>query len=179
MTSPSPAQSAATINHRSDDTVGRWEIFLPATPVPAARPKVTRRGITYYPKRYNDFRKLVEIQLKEASRIGGPWDATSSPVYAWTFFVLPRPMNPANSYPIGDLDNYEKACWDSVSKHGGIIIDDKQIVKGNNIKRYAFGSEQAHIQLVLVSEPDFPSEPNDVYDLPENMRLTYEEAGLL
>ncbi|MCP4899860.1 MAG: RusA family crossover junction endodeoxyribonuclease [bacterium] len=177
----SPAGSViterASISY-SIDVAGRWSLVLPLSPIPAARPRVTRSGVTFYPKRYADFRKMAERLLKEADRIGGPWEATANPVYTWTFFVLPRPKRPANVYPIGDLDNYEKAAWDSVSKHGGIVEDDKQFIKSTSTKRYAIGSEEAHIAMTIVEEPNFQENPEDVYDLPAEMRISIDEAGL-
>ena len=41
-------------------------------------------------------------------------------------FICKKPAKPANPYPIGDIDNYLKAIWDSLQ--GRLYFrDDKQI----------------------------------------------------
>ena len=64
----------------------------------------------------------------------------------WIEVVAPRPKNPTNPYPMGDFDNYEKACTDKLSG-AGFYKDDKQILESHFFKRYTLGSEQPFFRI--------------------------------
>ena len=120
---------------------GRVDFWI--TPVPAARPRVGKFG-TYYPPKYAKFRKeFSEI----VDRAGLP-SPRVTPVGMYFEFVLPRPANPANPYPMGDTDNYVKAVLD-VLQGRAYVEDDKQVVFEAGFKRYAAKGERPHITVLI------------------------------
>lgn len=112
------------------------------TPVPAARPRVGKFG-TYYPSKYNKFRKEFG-ELLDSLDLPKP---RVFPVAVYLEFVLPRPANPANPFPMGDKDNYEKAVYDALQGRA-FFEDDKQVVFGAAFKRYAAKGEEPHITML-------------------------------
>jgi Holliday junction resolvase RusA-like endonuclease len=50
-------------------------------------------------------------------------------------FYCPKPQKPSNPYPLPDIDNLEKAIFDSLN--GWAWVDDKQICKLESEKFYA------------------------------------------
>lgn len=119
---------------------------LELPPVPASRPRVTRRG-TFYGKTYDAWMKAVPALLPKFDKpLEGPLRAT------W-LFVMPRPKDKKvleAGMPMGDLDNLEKAIMDACTK-AGLWHDDRQLVSHSTDKRYADIGEKPHTE-VAVSE---------------------------
>lgn len=129
--------------------------MLDIEPVPASRPRVSKFG-TYYVGRYKTFR--AELQ-KILSGLDLP-PPVPDPMAVWVDFVCKRPKKPTNPYPIGDIDNYDKAALDGMKtvkgyehalmdglKSFGFWEDDKQIVELHSFKRFTLGSETPHIRM--------------------------------
>lgn len=94
-------------------------------PVPKERPRSTRNGHTYTPKRTKDF----EAEVREA--YNGPMFEGPIEFLAWIndsgFEVTVREVNwPVRSKLRGDLDNYLKSITDALQ--GVAYENDKQIV---------------------------------------------------
>lgn len=122
---------------------------IPVTPVPASRPRVPRFGRPFYVGRYKTFRAEMDQWIDTQP----PGDILECPLSATVEFACRTPANPANPYPIGDIDNYLKAIWDSLQ--GRLYFaDDKQIHIVHAIKRFC-GEQQPHIQLTLESDSDW------------------------
>ena len=121
------------------DGEGYWQLTLPVAPVPAARPRVSKWG-TYYPKTYKNW--MYDAAASMASLT--PPTPDEAPVFVLVSTVCKRPKNPANSFPIGDVDNYAKAILDAITKAGIMWKDDKQIVTLIVGKRYAEEDEEPH-----------------------------------
>jgi Holliday junction resolvase RusA-like endonuclease len=64
------------------------------------------------------------------------------PIQVLLEFGCKTPKNPANDYPVGDIDNYAKAVLDSCN--GAVFTDDKLIVDMWGSKYY---SEDPHIHI--------------------------------
>lgn len=132
----------------SDPIVSRqengWVIDLPVTPVPAARPRVAKWG-TYYPKSYEKFRKEADAALRPY-QVDAPYDG---PVILMVTFICSRPKNPSNPYPRGDIDNYEKAFYDAITKAQCVWKDDAQITHVDAAKRYAAAGETPCVTAVI------------------------------
>lgn len=115
---------------------------IPGKPVPASRPRVTRWG-TYYAKTYKNWREAAHSALEEVKT------KFSGQIAVLTQVVAPRPKTTKRSYPNGDIDNYEKAAWDAVTKCSSAWDDDDQITVALTTKRYAEGDEDTGIFLTI------------------------------
>lgn len=142
--------------HTRDAAFEMWgefanvSVFLPIDPVPASRPRVTSRGITYYPKRHNDYKKAAIKHLEETYDTTCQFDG---PCKVFVEVIIPRPKTSKFDYPArGDIDNFAKLPLDCLSsarpdgdgKDGRRIawLDDRQIVELFAVKRYAEDGEQ-------------------------------------
>jgi len=109
-------------------------ITIPINPVPAARPRVTSKGWTYYPKSYKEYKKdavdYVRIEWSQRPIITVPV------VLSFWFDIqvpksLSRPKKQAriNSFHTAkpDLDNLIKAAED-VLVEAGFLYDDSLVV---------------------------------------------------
>jgi Holliday junction resolvase RusA-like endonuclease len=115
-------------------------ITLWLEPVAASRPRVTRSGRVYYPKRYDTFRKLAWAALGNLERPKGC--PLSCPLEVSVIFYCRTPKDPSNPYPIGDIDNYQKGLLDVLNEWAW--ADDVQICKITAEKRY---SDQPRIEV--------------------------------
>lgn len=147
-----------------------WSITLHGEPVPASRPRVTRRG-TFNPKRYTDWKRGA------ARRCRASWGRTPSvktAVAVMVELVLPRPKDmpkkgihrdywhPTEDYILplrGDLDNFAKAALDALQQ-GGVIADDRQVVE-LTVTKYAGSQPGVTITLSLV-EPEWADSSDEV-----------------
>jgi len=117
-------------------------------PVPASRPRVTRWS-TYFPKRYTEFKKTMEVATGNT-----PFIPFENSIYAqFDFFVgMPKSWSKKKkNLKIGtycdnnsDIDNYCKAIMDSLN--GVYYKDDKQIVM---IKARMFWTSTPRIECEL------------------------------
>lgn len=109
-----------------------FNVEIPVTPVPASRPRVPRFGKPFYTGKYRDFRSQMDVWVAQQS----PTILLEGPLFCRVEFVCKRPAKPAKTYPIGDIDNYLKAIWDSLQ--GRLYFkDDKQIERVIASKRYS------------------------------------------
>ena len=120
------------------------QFTIPGTPVAKARPRVTRTGHAYTPKKTSDYEKLVQIYAKQAMAGMNPTtEAVRLTVRA--FFPIPKSWTKAKKEKAlnGDLkhttkpdfDNVEKAIQDAMN--GIVYKDDSQIVLVAGSKEYA------------------------------------------
>jgi len=114
---------------------------LPVEPVPAARPRVGRFG-TYYPKRYEHYRKAALERALEHDGI-----PTDKPLVLFVEVVATKPKTGKLTSPNGDVDNFHKGPLDALTKSEKFWKDDKQIVGLLSFKRYAEPGEEAGTRL--------------------------------
>ena len=126
---------------------GEWDIIIPLAPTPASRPRVTRWG-TYFPKKYSVWKEEAHRLLSEYTVP----DLFAGRILVRTDVVCYRPKKPANDYPVGDIDNYEKATYDAITKAKIVWKDDVQIVGCETTKRYADGDEEPHTHIRIEKE---------------------------
>ena len=119
---------------------------VPVKPVPASRPNVTRWR-TYYGKQYTAFRDEAKKFLAELRH--SPVAVYDGPLAVLTEIICPRPKSTKKYWPRGDIDNYEKAIWDSITNSKRWWADDDQIVFNASHKRWAGKHEQPGIQLTI------------------------------
>ena len=112
---------------------------LPIAPVPASRPRVTRRGHVYYGKSYSKFRAEAGRFLE---RFVPPKDLPiGADVELDVTFYCRRPKTTKRSHPRGDVDNYLK----TLDVLNGILWhDDDQIIRVNARKEF---SDEPRIEL--------------------------------
>lgn len=120
---------------------------LDVEPVPAsrARAKLGQRGGGYFTGKYKTFREEVAYCRIPALKLEGAIQIRAE-------FVCKRPQKPANPYPIGDIDNYEKALYDALEK-AEVYTNDSQIVRADSYKRYAIDGETPRINVFISKEP--------------------------
>lgn len=123
---------------------GSRRFKIEVAPVPAARVKQSRWG-AYYPARYETFRQECKHWLQ--TNLSVQEALTDAELGVISTFVCKRPKKPANPYPRGDIDNYEKALYDAITSSERVWYDDVQISRVNSAKRYTVGDEKPHIQV--------------------------------
>lgn len=117
-------------------------IAIPGEPVPKGRPKFTRQGRAYTPKKTKDYEDLVKkhIRLQGGKPVDYPVAVTIR-VYraipqSWSNRKKEQAIRgelvPATR---PDLDNYVKALLDA--SNGLLFNDDNQVVKLTAIKSYS------------------------------------------
>lgn len=112
--------------------------------VPKGRPRFTRQGRTYTPKKTHDYESEVAMMAKSAM---GSSDPLETPVAVYVYVNLPVPSSYSKKRteaclsglekPIkktGDLDNQIKSVLDGMN--GIVYKDDSQIVSLHATKRY-------------------------------------------
>lgn len=109
------------------------KLVLWVEPVPASRPRVSRKGFAYYSKSYNKFRQAATTALGAIKKPKGC--PVAGPIAVVVHFYCKRPKNPSNPYPIGDIDNHLKSILDALNEWAW--HDDVQIVKIEATKRYS------------------------------------------
>ena len=103
--------------------------FIPIPPRPASRPRFTCRGrfaVAYTDKPYAEWIAAVVPMLK-AQPVPEGWDPGVPLILSMDFQVL-KPKTSKLLFPKPDLDNYEKAFMDAVTKAGHLWEDDSQVV---------------------------------------------------
>lgn len=88
---------------------------------------------TYDPPESKAFKKTVMLHIMSAKQV----NFKTSPVAVSIHCHCKTPKKPANSYPVGDLDNYAKGILDAITQSGAIWHDDKQVVSLVITKQYS------------------------------------------
>lgn len=93
-------------------------------PVPASRPRVSRKGFAYYGKTYEKFRREAKAALSAMKKPRGC--PLSGPLKVNITFFCRSPKKASNIWPVGDIDNHIKSILDSLN--GWAWEDDVQIM---------------------------------------------------
>ena len=112
--------------------------------VPKGRPRFTRQGRTYTPKKTHDYESEVSMMAKAAMGSSDPLE-TPVAVYVYVNLQIPKSYSKkrteaclrGSERPIkktGDLDNMVKTILDGMN--GIVYKDDSQIVSLHATKRY-------------------------------------------
>lgn len=112
--------------------------------VPKGRPRFTRQGRTYTPKKTHDYESEVAMMAKSAM---GSSDPLETPVAVYVYVNMPVPQSYSAkrreaclngierpTKKTGDLDNMVKTILDAMN--GIVYKDDSQIVSLHATKRY-------------------------------------------
>jgi Holliday junction resolvase RusA-like endonuclease len=131
------------------------QFTIPAEPVPAARPRVTGRGIAFYPKKHTAYKEYLRVFLQDMPSL-----SASGPVQVRVKFVMPRYKTSDHPVHRSDIDNLSKLPLDSMTKvEDGSMpkfwVDDDLIVHLTAFKRFARDGEDPHteIRATVIMEP--------------------------
>jgi len=114
---------------------GWEELRIMVPPVPASRPRVCKFG-SYYTHTYKNW------MTEAAKSLGRGTDPDGSGLYLVLIsHVCTKAKTTKLTVPAGDLDNYDKAALDAVTKCGRLWDDDKQVAACFSVKRFPIGSE--------------------------------------
>lgn len=117
---------------------------LPVKPMPAPRACFTRDGFAYSPKVYVSWRGTCSKHLPSLEAI-----ITDRRVAVVLDLVLPPYKTVNTPWAKGDIDNYEKALWDLVTRGGGIWKDDVQVCLALSSKRFHTVKEEPHTAVYI------------------------------
>jgi Holliday junction resolvase RusA-like endonuclease len=127
-----------------------FEGVLQIDPVPCPRPRVTKAGVTYYPKRYTDYKKAIGLMLKQQWMSREPADFFY--LSAEFYFAYPKSFpkrQREEAAPMRkrcDLDNLVKGLMDAM-QDAGMIQDDRQLSAIDLSKHWTTGTSRIHFYL--------------------------------
>lgn len=113
-------------------------LIIPGVPVPKGRPRVTRSGHAFTPKRTRDYESKVAM-IAASEHEGAPF---TGPLEVSVVAYLPKPKKPKEKLSVpmirspnnGDVDNYSKAALDAIE--GIVFENDSQIIQLTASKQY-------------------------------------------
>lgn len=135
------------------------EIIIPMKPVAKGRPRVTRRGITYTPKKTADAERVIAVSARFAMKAIDQHEPLEGPLVMKVEFILKPPGGWSKKkkeqalrgiiLPTGrpDTKNYYALVEDALN--GICYHDDSQIVRLEATKRYG-ETDSIHIQILNV-----------------------------
>lgn len=129
---------------------------VPGEPVGKARPRVTKRGITYTPRKTAEYERLVRLCYVSKAHCALPLKGPIA-MSVEAVFGIPHSATKAERarresgmeapQKKPDADNILKACADALN--GLAYEDDKQICKALVTKRYCRTGEEPHVTITL------------------------------
>jgi Holliday junction resolvase RusA-like endonuclease len=96
---------------------------------------VTRWG-TYYTKTYKNWMQAAAPFVEACKTYH------EGPLAVIVEVICPRPKTVERAYPRGDVDNYEKAALDIITKGESVWDDDDQVVMLIGVKRFVDKGEE-------------------------------------
>ncbi|MDO5647349.1 RusA family crossover junction endodeoxyribonuclease [Paracoccus sp. (in: a-proteobacteria)] len=117
---------------------------IPATPVPASRPRVFGPGRVAYPKAHLTYEQFLKNTLPQHCKT-----AAEGPVEVRLLFVMPPYKTSA--YPVhrADVDNLAKLPLDAMTKCG-FWTDDSLVSVLSSSKRFAKAGEEPHTKVRII-----------------------------
>ena len=125
-----------------------YQLVVPLSPIPCPRPRVTSKGWTYYPAKYKAWKKDMGDLLPPLLRDAGLEGPLHGPVIVWSTFVCRRPKTTKLTHPKGDIDNFEKSLWDSLTD-AGAWIDDCQVIVSHSEKQWSEPGDDGRIEVAI------------------------------
>lgn len=125
--------------------VKKFNITIPITPVPKARPRFTRYGHTYTPKKTADYEKAIAEYWRQATH-NFKYDREQALIVNFVFGMpIPKSTSKSKTELMAngtirptkkpDVDNLAKAVMDGLN--GVAWADDSQVVRVSIYKEYA------------------------------------------
>ena len=128
-----------------------------------ARPRFTRQGRAYTPKKTRDYEADIKAAALKAAMLQG-WLKTDQPmrVHVCAWFPAPKSYSKKKraACEAGDIYPTKKPDADNIAKcldalNGVIWHDDAQVVECIVRKRYCSGGEQPHLNVFVEYMPTF------------------------
>ena len=127
-----------------------FEGIVELCPVPCPRPRVTKSGIVYYPKRYTDYKKVLSALLQQQWGLREEADFYYLSLEFYFSYPKSHPKKTRQeAAPMRkrcDLDNLAKGMMDAM-QDVGIIRDDRQISALDLSKHWTTGVSRIHYYL--------------------------------
>ena len=123
---------------------------LSINPIPCPRPRITSKGWTYYPKKYQAWKTEAEdlfIEMMKAHKL----KAFAGEVEVVAVFVVKRPKTTKLPRPKPDIDNYLKALLDAGT--GVAWTDDHLISAVGASKAWSKPGEEGCIRIMIREVP--------------------------
>jgi len=119
--------------------------------VPKGRPRMTKTGHTYTPKRTVDYEKQVGLVAFLVMQQQG-LEPIAGSVTASIHAVFKRPKKPVVDlpWPKQDLDNVVKTALDGIN--GVCYEDDRQVISLRAAKTYAPDGGDGYLDVTIMSE---------------------------
>lgn len=140
MTVPSSNSALAAAAVKSLEglaSAGPFSFWLPGKPTPTPRPRVSKKGFTYYPKNYKDW-------VADVTKVMKPLDLPQlkGPIIIVIEVNCIPPKKTDHCAPMGDVDNYAKGPMDLMTKLEKGWFDDRQVVSLTTVKRWIGPDEE-------------------------------------
>lgn len=128
---------------------------VPGKPQPKERPRVTRQGYSFTPRRTREYEaKVVEAAKKSELLPQSPISETPLKMIIWCYMPIPKSWNTQKHQDAvrgkilpakrPDIDNLGKICMDALN--GVAYVDDAQIVQLVINKTY---SEEPRVEVLI------------------------------
>lgn len=124
-----------------------YRINIPLSPVPAARPRVTRSGRVYYPKTYSSWKSAAAKLLPACLFDAGLFRKLVGPLLVSLVCRVTRPKTTKLEHPKPDVDNYAKAVLDACN--GLAWVDDEQVIGLVVVKEWAEPGAEGEIDMSI------------------------------
>lgn len=118
---------------------------LDVVPIPKGRPRVTKTGMGYTPKRTRDYEQTLKNSLFIQCRLPPFNDAVTISIE----FHLPKLKRKTKSTwptPMGDIDNYAKAVLDAAN---GILFTDDRLIDNLSLRKIYSDNPCIHLSIRL------------------------------
>lgn len=114
-------------------------------PVAASRPQVPKFGKPYYMGRYKDYRKTMEdYVLRNPSPVD---ELLTGDLFVRLDFYVAPPKKSKLRFPKPDIDNYEKAIYDTMT--GWLWKDDCQVAEHHVRKLWDKPGGAGYVELLV------------------------------
>ena len=139
------------------DLVSHNKLYLEIPVPPAPRPRVTRKGISYYPKVYNDFKKRGAFELKLQWQDKEP---INKPIEIDIFFLCKKPKSKIRKTTAnhrkpryrarGDLDNLIKSVLDILQDSA--VIENDSLIYSIKAEAWYAGVQEEPLTTIKINE---------------------------
>ena len=119
-------------------------LFAPGVPRPKGSKDQFGRESSRYVRGWMDVIVLTARAAARGRRLDPPYRVDRE-------YVFPRGKRPKHSWPSScDIDKLDRACFDALTE-SGLILDDRHVVAGSAVKRFAEPGEKAGARIEVTT----------------------------